>query len=93
MDYNRDGWLDLFVSNYVDIDLTTAAKPSLDLPNCHHEGVPTNCGPKGLGLLPHFLYPDNGDGTFSDLSKESGIGAPGGSYGLTAVAFDADASS
>src|ERR1017187_7446248 len=39
-DYNRDGLLDLFVSNYVDIDLATLAKPSLNVPNCNYEGVP-----------------------------------------------------
>jgi hypothetical protein len=90
VDYNRDGFLDLFVSNYVEIDLATAAKPSVDVPNCQYEGVPVNCGPQGLRFPPHFLYRNNGDGTFYDVSKESGIGALGGSYGLTAVAFDAD---
>jgi hypothetical protein len=90
VDYNRDGLLDLFVSNYVDIDLATAPKPSLDLPNCQYEGVPINCGPKSLGFPRFFLYRNNGDGTFTGVSKESGVGAIGGSYGLTAVAFDAD---
>jgi enediyne biosynthesis protein E4 len=90
VDYNRDGLLDLFVSNYVDIDLATAPKPSLDLPNCQYEGVPINCGPKSLGFPPLFLYRNNGDGTFTDVSKESGVGAIRGSYALTAVAFDAD---
>jgi hypothetical protein len=47
-DYNRDGLLDLFVSNYVDIDLATAAKPNLDMPNCTYEGAAVACGPKGL---------------------------------------------
>ncbi len=46
VDYNRDGLLDLFVSNYVEIDLATAPKPSLDMPNCNYEGVPVNCGPE-----------------------------------------------
>ena len=90
VDYNRDGLLDLFVSNYVDIDLANAPKPSLDVPNCNFEGVPTNCGPGGLGFPPHFLYRNNGNGTFTDVSKESGIAALRGSYGFTAVAFDAD---
>jgi enediyne biosynthesis protein E4 len=90
VDYNRDGLLDLFVSNYVAIDLATAPKPSLDVPNCNFEGVPTNCGPGGLGMPTHSLYRNNGDGTFTDVSKESGIGALRGSYGFTAVAFDAD---
>ena len=48
IDYNRDGLLDLFVSNYVVIDLANAPKPSLDVPNCNYEGVATNCGPVGL---------------------------------------------
>lgn len=90
VDYNRDGLLDLFVSNYVDIDLATAPKPSLQIPNCNYEGVPTFCGPTGLAAPQHFLYRNNGDGTFMDVSKESGVAAMRGSYGFTAVAFDAD---
>jgi len=89
-DYNRDGQLDLFVSNYVIEDLATAPKPSLDVPNCNYEGVATNCGPTGLPAPQHFLYRNNGDGTFTDVSKESGIAAVRGSYGFTALAFDAD---
>ncbi len=90
IDINRNGHLDLFVSNYVEIDLSHALKPSLDVPNCNYEGAPVACGPKGLKAPQHLLYRNNGDGTFTDISKESGIGAIQGSYGLTAVAFDAD---
>ncbi|HKS81237.1 MAG TPA: CRTAC1 family protein [Candidatus Acidoferrales bacterium] len=90
IDYNRDGHLDLFVSNYVEFDLATAPRPSLDIPNCNYEGVPTNCGPNGLGFPQHYLYRSNGDGTFTDVSKEAGIAPLRGSYGLTAVTFDAD---
>jgi hypothetical protein len=90
VDYNRDGWLDLFVANYADIDLANAPKPSLQMANCNYEGVPVNCGPSGLPLPTHSLYRNNGDGTFTDVSKDSGIGALRGSYGLTAAAFDAD---
>jgi hypothetical protein len=90
VDYNRDGLLDLFVSNYLEIDLATAPKPSLDIPNCNYEGVPTNCGPVSLPAAPHFLYRNKGDGTFTDVSKESGVAGFKGSFGFTAVAFDAD---
>ena len=90
IDYNRDGLLDLFVSNYVDIDMAHALKPSLNIPNCNYEGVPVACGPKGLKAPQHFLYKNNGDGTFTDVSKESGIAAIKSSYGLTAVSFDVD---
>jgi len=89
-DYNRDGLLDLFVANYVDIDLAHALKPSLDIPNCNFEGVAVACGPKGLKAPQHYLYRNNGDGTFTDVSKESGIAGFRGSYGLTAVSFDVD---
>ena len=90
LDYNRDGLLDLFVSNYVDIDMAHAAKPNLDMPNCNYEGVAVACGPRGLKAPQHYLYRNNGDGTFTDVSKESGIAAIKGSYGLTAVSFDVD---
>ncbi len=90
IDYNRDGWLDLFVSNYADVDLAKMPKPSLERPNCNFEGVPVNCGPSGLPLPTHLLYRNNGDGTFTDVSKESGVAAMRGSYGLTTAAFDVD---
>jgi hypothetical protein len=90
IDYNRDGWLDLFVSNYADVDNATLPLPSLERPNCNFEGVPVNCGPSGLPFPTHALYRNNGDGTFTDVSKQSGVAALRGSYGLTATAFDAD---
>jgi hypothetical protein len=90
VDYNRDGLLDLFVSNYLDIDLANAPKPSMAVPNCNYEGVPTMCGPEGLPKAQNYLYRNNGDGTFTDVSKESGVAGFTGSYGLTVVAIDAD---
>jgi hypothetical protein len=90
VDYNRDGLLDLLVSNYCDIDLAHAPRPNLQMPNCQYEGVPVNCGPSGLPLPAFFLYRNNGDGTFSDVSKAAGIASLKGSYGLTVAAFDAD---
>ena len=47
VDYNRDGLLDLFVANYLDLDLTTIPKPG-EKSNCNWKGVPVNCGPRGL---------------------------------------------
>ncbi len=90
VDYNRDGLLDLFVSNYLEIDMATAPRPSLAVPNCNYEGVPVYCGPEGLPKAQNYLYRNNGDGTFTDVSKESGVAGFTGSYGLTAIAIDAD---
>ena len=73
VDYNRDGLLDLFVSNYLEIDLATAPKPSMAVPNCNFQGVPTMCGPEGLPKARHYLYRNNGDGAFTDVSQESGV--------------------
>jgi hypothetical protein len=90
VDYNRDGLLDLFVSNYLEIDLATAPKPSMSVPNCNFQGVPVMCGPLGLPKSRNYLYRNNGDGTFTDVSQESGVAGLRGSYGLTALSFDAD---
>ena len=90
LDYDRDGWLDLFVANYADVSLETLPRPNLQMTNCNFEGVPVNCGPSGLPFPTHSLFRNNRDGTFTDVSKPSGISALRSSYGLTAVAFDVD---
>jgi enediyne biosynthesis protein E4 len=90
VDYNRDGLLDLFVANYVQIDLEHAPKPSAQSPTCSYEGLPVVCGPRGLTPGYHSLYRNNGNGTFTDVSKEAGIASFHGSYGLTVVAADLD---
>jgi enediyne biosynthesis protein E4 len=90
LDYDRDGFLDLFVANYVEFDLDHAPKPSILSPTCSYEGLPVLCGPRGLKAGYHSLYHNNGDGTFTDVSKQSGIAAARGCYALTAVASDLD---
>ena len=90
VDYNRDGLLDLFVCNYLEFDLATAPRPSLSVADCNAENVPVNCGPNGLPKARNYLYRNNGDGTFTDVSKEAGIADYHGSYCLTATSLDAD---
>ena len=89
IDFNRDGHLDLFVSNYVDYADATATKAGANS-NCRWKNVPVVCGPRGLKAPRHFLYRNNGDGTFTDVSIASGIAKASGSYGMTAVAADFD---
>ena len=89
IDYDRDGRLDLFVSNYVDFDPDKVPRPGQNS-FCNWKGVPVNCGPRGLPPGHHSLYHNNGDGSFSDVSEKSGIAKAKGSYGMTAVAADFD---
>ncbi len=89
VDYNRDGFLDLYVSNYVRFSFETAGLPG-ENPYCRWKGIPVECGPRGLGTGKHSLYRNNGDGTFTDVSQEAGINKAAGTYGLTAVAADFD---
>jgi len=91
-DYDRDGHLDLFISQYVDFDLATAPRPETDV-NCTWKGVPVNCGPRGLApAFPaqHVLYRNNGDGTFTDVTTASKIGGKPRAFGMTVVAADFD---
>jgi hypothetical protein len=87
LDYNRDGHLDLFVSNYLQFDFEHVPKPGSGV-NCNWKGIPVNCGPRGLPFGRHSLYRNNGDGTFTDVSVESGIGKTWHDYGMTVVAAD-----
>jgi enediyne biosynthesis protein E4 len=88
-DYDRDGLLDLFVSNYVVFDPASVPRTGASA-SCDYKGVPVACGPKGLPYGRHSLYHNNGDGTFTDVTAASGIGKAEGGYGLTAVAADFD---
>lgn len=92
VDYDRDSHLDLFVSTYVQYDLKTAPVPEHDV-NCNWKGIPVNCGPRGLTPgFPgtHVLYHNNGDGTFTDVTKKAKIGGPSRAFGMTVVAADFD---
>ncbi|MGA8596610.1 MAG: CRTAC1 family protein [Bryobacteraceae bacterium] len=89
IDYDRDGYLDLFVSNYVNLDLAKTPRPGQG-GFCEWKGIPVMCGPRGLPLASNILYHNNGNGTFEDVSEKSGILKPGGRYGLGAVAADFD---
>ena len=67
LDYDNDGWLDLFVSNYVVWDAATE-------PRCGTAERQFYCHPKSYEGLPGQLFHNNHDGTFTDVSQASGIG-------------------
>ncbi len=89
VDYDRDGRLDLFVSNYLVFDFDKIPPTGKD-PRCDYKGVPVNCGPRGLIPERPMLYHNNGDGTFTDVTAHSGVGSVPPGFGLTAVAADLD---
>ncbi len=89
IDYDRDGRLDLFVSNYVDFDYTRVPRAG-ENDACNYKAVLVNCGPRGLGHSYHSLYHNNGDGTFTDVSEQAGIHKVDPGYGLTVACADFD---
>ena len=86
-DYDGDGNSDLFVPHYVDFNMH-------DLPQfgsqvtCQYHHVAVQCGPRGLKGSPDSLYRNNGDGTFTDVSKAAGVDDPNNYFGLGAVWSD-----
>ena len=89
LDYNRDGHIDLFVCNYVQLNQADILAVN-DTHFCQWKGVPILCGPRGLPAGNNLLYRNNGDGTFTDVSGAAGILKPGPRYSITAVSYDFD---
>jgi hypothetical protein len=81
-DMDKDGDLDLFVSHYLEFSydkhVTTTTM-----------GIPVYANPRFYKPVPNVLYRNNGDGTFTDVSLESGIGKHAG-YGMGTVCADYD---
>ena len=88
VDYDRDGKLDLFVANYIDMDLATAPVPESG--PCLYKSIMVACGPPGLEGGKNILYHNNGDGTFTDVSEAAGILNANGTYGLGVLTADFD---
>jgi hypothetical protein len=89
IDYDRDGHLDLFVTDYLQFDINRIPKPGENA-NCNWKGIPVNCGPRGLPPGRLWLYRNDGKGNFTDVSEQSGVAKVRDSYCMTAAAADFD---
>lgn len=86
-DYDGDGFLDLVVANYVDFRLNDL--PGFGtLPTCKFRGIDVQCGPRGLKGAGDSVFHNNGNGTFTEVSKQLGMDDPSGFYGMQAVFSD-----
>jgi hypothetical protein len=89
VDYDRDGLLDIVVTNYVDFDLATAPSPG-ERTSCLWKGVPVMCGPRGLPAAKNILYHNLGDGKFEDVTVKAHIDQTPGHYSLGVTTLDYD---
>lgn len=89
VDYDRDGKLDLMVSNYVEFQQKETPGPGQAM-YCIWKGLPVFCGPRGLPSAPNLLYHNLGNGKFQDVSQSSGIQKTTGHYCFSVSTLDYD---
>jgi hypothetical protein len=86
-DYDGDGFADLLISRYVEFDLNHLPQFGVGA-TCRFRGIPVQCGPRGMKGWGDSLYHNNGDGTFTDVSKAARVDDASGYYGLGVVWSD-----
>ncbi|HTS71850.1 MAG TPA: VCBS repeat-containing protein, partial [Terriglobia bacterium] len=89
IDYDRDGKLDLYAAGYVEIpDEKTTPLPGSGS-NCIFKGVSVYCGPRGLHPYGrNYLFHNEGNGKFRDVSEAAGIRKAAPCYGLSVLTAD-----
>jgi hypothetical protein len=88
-DYDRDGFVDLFVSRYSHLDMNNLPEFGSNK-FCRFKGILVQCGPWGLEGESDLLYHNRGDGTFEEVSLKAGVHDEIGYYGLGAMWVDFD---
>jgi enediyne biosynthesis protein E4 len=88
LDYDKDGWLDIFIGNYIDFDPKTVPVPEGG--NCLYKSLHVACGPPGLDGGKNILLHNDGNGNFIDVSEKSGILKTQGTYALGVLVADFD---
>lgn len=88
LDYDKDGWLDIFIGNYIDFDPKTVAVPEDG--NCLYKNLKVACGPPGLDGGKNILLHNDGKGNFVDVSEKAGILKTQGTYALGVLVADFD---
>jgi hypothetical protein len=89
LDYDRDGYLDLFVANYLDFSLEKAALPGAN-PFCTWKGLQVFCGPRGFPGGHNILYHGDLGRSFTDVTKKAGMELSDLHYNLGVVSSDFD---
>ena len=81
-DDDNDGYLDLYIAGYVDIQ---ALLLNTTPPVCHFKGLEVFCGSRDLKGERDILYHNNGDGTFTNVTDKAGVVDSKAFYGFSAV--------
>ncbi|MCH9026218.1 MAG: CRTAC1 family protein [Proteobacteria bacterium] len=84
LDYDKDGWQDLYVATYVEFDWENR------IPCFSKTATREYCGPKTYAGTVDKLFRNLGDGRFEDVTRKAGIGAIGGALGVVATDFNGD---
>ena len=82
-DFDNDGFLELYVSNYANYTLDAHK-------TCYRHDIPVYCGPSSYPPQPDLFYHNNGNGTFTDLTKQSGLLSVPAAHGLGVAVGDSD---